>query len=79
LIWFFLVMACGILRRAWPGHRGDTHGPTRLDIGGDTHGIFGGGADFLQEAVIFDEPELEAILDDLGALENEAALTGTEK
>jgi hypothetical protein len=29
--------------------------------------------------VSFDEPELEAILDDLGALENEAALTGTEK
>ncbi|KAM0928455.1 hypothetical protein ACQ4PT_002494 [Festuca glaucescens] len=49
-------------------------GPTRFwDIGGDTHDIFGGGADFLQQAVLsLDEPELEALLDDLEAFENEA-------
>ena len=48
-------------------------GPTRFwDIGGDTHEIFGGGADFLQEAVLsLDEPELEALLDDIEALGNE--------
>ncbi|XP_010240053.1 uncharacterized protein LOC100843939 isoform X2 [Brachypodium distachyon] len=52
-------------------------GPTRFwDIGGDTHEIFGGGAHFLEEAVLsLDEPELEALLDDIGALENEAART----
>ncbi|KAM0822097.1 hypothetical protein ACQ4PT_071726 [Festuca glaucescens] len=44
-------------------------GPTRFwDIGGDSHDIFGGGADFLQHAVLsLDEPELEAMLDDLQA------------
>jgi hypothetical protein len=49
-------------------------GPNMIwDIGGDTHDIFGGGADFLQPVVLLlDEPEQEAPLDDLEAFENEA-------
>ena len=41
-------------------------GPTRFwDIGGDTHEIFGGGGDFLEDAVLsLDEPDLESMIDD---------------
>jgi hypothetical protein len=48
--------------------------PTRFwNIGGDTHDMFGGGVDFLQEAVLsLDESELDALIDDLQTLENEA-------
>ncbi|XP_014756247.2 uncharacterized protein LOC106866501 [Brachypodium distachyon] len=53
------------------------NGPSRFwDIGGDSYELFVGGADFLQEAEFsLDEPELEALLHDIGALdieENEA-------
>jgi hypothetical protein len=49
-------------------------GPTRFwDMGGDTHDMFSGGADFLQEVVLsLDESELDALINDLQTLENEA-------
>lgn len=40
------------------------------DVGGDSFEMFEGGADFLQEAALsLDEPDLERVLEDLGALD----------